>query len=493
MKQPLFSILMCTKNSAATLRNAICSVRQQNIRDWELLILDNGSTDESWSLIQQFMQEDTRIHGTRLTQNVGWAKGAALCLKKAEGEYMTFLAADDFFVDEDCLEQVKIQIEKEDPDIVWVGHVEAVLDQGRYSAQAIRNPEYRIYSSAGDASVDKSPDKITEIYELMRDLYYNSFFHFEKITFLKQQGINFYEPYYADYEGMTRAMCASSKAVVLHKCVYALTVNTSQTREVSGWRDDSIQWKMIQSAMINSGRYDRDNLSYIAARLLQRNVDAISIISAGGRLRDLKMNELKKTALERFTFIEEQLEAKEENLMLYYAQQYDYMSKLILCAKDAYERCLMEGDSIEEIHDKIHWLCYYVEALFSRNGDCLVERQTYDCGCFEAFYQAMRSENNPYGFGFELLGRMIEHLDQNSEEICQKILKQYAECQCRIIEELLGIAVEITHADLSRNRESEIVVIREECMEILSAVQPNMTEEQLKNVMGRITSITSLK
>lgn len=44
---PLFSLMMCTYNSADTLIQAIESVRKQWFENWELLILDNGSKDDS--------------------------------------------------------------------------------------------------------------------------------------------------------------------------------------------------------------------------------------------------------------------------------------------------------------------------------------------------------------------------------------------------------------------------------------------------------------
>ena len=63
----------------------------------------------------------------------------------------------------------------------------------------------------------------------MQSLYYNSFFHFERISFLKENNIDFFEPYYADFEGMTEAMCRAKRMVVVDKALYALTENTSQT------------------------------------------------------------------------------------------------------------------------------------------------------------------------------------------------------------------------------------------------------------------------
>ena len=86
-----FSILMCSRNSECTIERAIQSVQNQSCTSWELIILDNGSSDRTWEIIACAMQEDERTKGIRVEKNVGWAKGASLCLEQAKGKYMTFI------------------------------------------------------------------------------------------------------------------------------------------------------------------------------------------------------------------------------------------------------------------------------------------------------------------------------------------------------------------------------------------------------------------
>lgn len=50
----LFSIIMCTYNSAKSLKYAVDSVRNQVFDEWELIILDNGSEDETVSLLKVY-------------------------------------------------------------------------------------------------------------------------------------------------------------------------------------------------------------------------------------------------------------------------------------------------------------------------------------------------------------------------------------------------------------------------------------------------------
>lgn len=102
----LFSIIMCTYNSAKSLKYAVDSVRNQVFDEWELIILDNGSEDETVSLLKVYEKTDNRIKCKYFEKNIGWCAGISLCLDCAQGEYMMFLGADDCISTCDSLEEV---------------------------------------------------------------------------------------------------------------------------------------------------------------------------------------------------------------------------------------------------------------------------------------------------------------------------------------------------------------------------------------------------
>ena len=58
---PLLTVGMPTYNAAATVRSAIDSLLAQRFGDFELVISDNASTDDTWSIIQEYMQRDARV------------------------------------------------------------------------------------------------------------------------------------------------------------------------------------------------------------------------------------------------------------------------------------------------------------------------------------------------------------------------------------------------------------------------------------------------
>lgn len=165
------------------------SARHQTCQNWELVILDNGSKDETITVLQEYERIDERIHVIYRDSNVGWRKGISLCLEKASGQYMMFLGADDYLASDETLQEVTDEIRKNHPDIVWTGCGFAVWEDGAYRIAEQKIPPYRIY---------EQEDKLQIFAELMQKVYYNSVMHYVRIDFLKQYGIDFYEPYYGD-------------------------------------------------------------------------------------------------------------------------------------------------------------------------------------------------------------------------------------------------------------------------------------------------------
>jgi glycosyltransferase involved in cell wall biosynthesis len=91
---PQLSIIVPVYNAADTLKACVESVLTQPFEDFELIIIDDGSTDQSLSICQQFGQADSRIT-VRSQTNAGPSESRNSGLKMAEGFYVTFLDSDD--------------------------------------------------------------------------------------------------------------------------------------------------------------------------------------------------------------------------------------------------------------------------------------------------------------------------------------------------------------------------------------------------------------
>lgn len=95
MNMPLVSIIMPSYNSSKFIEESIESVLKQTYTNWELLIVDDFSKDESVELISLYSKKDDRIKLFLLNENVGAANARNIALDNARGRYIAFLDSDD--------------------------------------------------------------------------------------------------------------------------------------------------------------------------------------------------------------------------------------------------------------------------------------------------------------------------------------------------------------------------------------------------------------
>lgn len=91
------SVLVPCFNAHATLERAVHSALGQTLRDIEVIIVDDASTDESWSITERLMAEDGRVRSIRNKQNCGKPVGMNRAMAKARGRWIAVLDADDWF------------------------------------------------------------------------------------------------------------------------------------------------------------------------------------------------------------------------------------------------------------------------------------------------------------------------------------------------------------------------------------------------------------
>ena len=111
-------------NASKSLRWALGSLMAQDFADWECLIVDDGSTDGTWELLQRL--EDPRIRLQRLPVNRGrgWARAAAL--EMATGRYVGMVDADDWIYPDKLSRQVALL--EAQPNVAMVSSAMAITD-----------------------------------------------------------------------------------------------------------------------------------------------------------------------------------------------------------------------------------------------------------------------------------------------------------------------------------------------------------------------------
>ena len=97
METPLVSIITPSYNSEQFITETIQSVQNQTYQNWEMIIIDDCSTDQTANSIESFANKDSRIHLFQLKKNSGAGIARELALSKANGDYISFLDADDLW------------------------------------------------------------------------------------------------------------------------------------------------------------------------------------------------------------------------------------------------------------------------------------------------------------------------------------------------------------------------------------------------------------
>ena len=90
------SVIIPMYNSAACMGRAIDSVLANTLRKYELLLIDDGSTDETAERAASYCEKDTRVRLVRLPKNRGVAAARNCGLDESKGEYIAFVDADDY-------------------------------------------------------------------------------------------------------------------------------------------------------------------------------------------------------------------------------------------------------------------------------------------------------------------------------------------------------------------------------------------------------------
>lgn len=115
---PLVSVLMPSYNYAKFLPEAIESVLGQTFRDFELIIIDDGSKDGSQQIIKNYGIKDERVRAKYHHQNEGISKTFNELIEMSKGKFLSPIASDDVWVEDKLKKQVEI-MEKDDNLIIW--------------------------------------------------------------------------------------------------------------------------------------------------------------------------------------------------------------------------------------------------------------------------------------------------------------------------------------------------------------------------------------
>ena len=108
LKKPKVSIGVPVYNGEKYIRKNIEALLDQTYKDFEIIISDNCSSDNTYKICEDYLKKDSRIKLIHQTSNLGMVKNFSFVLKQAKGEYFMWSAVDDIISPEFIEENIKI-------------------------------------------------------------------------------------------------------------------------------------------------------------------------------------------------------------------------------------------------------------------------------------------------------------------------------------------------------------------------------------------------
>jgi glycosyltransferase involved in cell wall biosynthesis len=125
--QPLVSVITPAYNAEKYIESTINSVIQQKYKNWEMIIIDDCSKDNTYEIIKKCAREDSRIKIEKNERNLGVSDTRNKGINLAKGKYISFLDADDLWHKDKLEKQIKF-MEKNNISLCYTGYIKINAD-----------------------------------------------------------------------------------------------------------------------------------------------------------------------------------------------------------------------------------------------------------------------------------------------------------------------------------------------------------------------------
>lgn len=138
--QPLFSVIVPVYNNENDLKKCVESILSQSYADFELILVDDGSTDSSPEICDGFALKDGRILVIHRERNGGVVAARNDGLFRASGKYIYYIDGDDW-IDRELLDKASKEFDRDEPPDIFVFGYVKVYNDGRYLKRGIETEE----------------------------------------------------------------------------------------------------------------------------------------------------------------------------------------------------------------------------------------------------------------------------------------------------------------------------------------------------------------
>ncbi len=209
LSEPKISVIMPTYNRAELLPRAINSILWQTYKDFEFIIVDDGSTDDTARLLKEYADKDKRIRILRNEKNKGIAYSRQRGLDAARGKYIAVMDSDDWSVPERLQKQIDFM--DKNPEIAVVVGMTKNISNGKVWKR-ITDPQEIIFRMHFDNVIGNPQTMIRH-------------------SFLTQNNIHYKMNYKAseDYDFFKQIIFAGGKIIRTHDVVVAVRYHSENS------------------------------------------------------------------------------------------------------------------------------------------------------------------------------------------------------------------------------------------------------------------------
>ncbi|CAM4084026.1 glycosyltransferase family 2 protein [Gillisia limnaea] len=143
MNEQLVSVIMPAYNSANFITEAIASVQNQSYKNWELFVIDDFSTDETCSIVENIIKLEPRVQLLKNLKNEGAGATRNKGITAAKGDFIAFLDADDLWLPQKL--EVQIKFMAEDQLAMSFSSYHLISESGAYLSKSIVAPQKLSY------------------------------------------------------------------------------------------------------------------------------------------------------------------------------------------------------------------------------------------------------------------------------------------------------------------------------------------------------------
>ena len=155
---PTVSVIIPTYNRAYLIDRAIQSVLNQSYQDFEMIIVDDGSTDDTKEVVTEFQEQDKRIRYIRHEKNKGGSAARNTGIKSAEGDYVAFLDDDDEWLPAKIEKQVvKFQDSLDEVGVIYSGFFYVSDKTGKVISESVPTLRGNVYANLLSGCILGSP------------------------------------------------------------------------------------------------------------------------------------------------------------------------------------------------------------------------------------------------------------------------------------------------------------------------------------------------